>query len=123
MAPKETEKSTESRKEMPAGPQRLVNDAAALQAFGLNTMTGMGVAWAEALSDMGSEVLSFVADRIKEDVKTQHKMLHCKDLGELQHIQAEFVQNAIEQYQAETGKLVEMSRHMMRRADKDGDVN
>ena len=81
----------------------------ALQASGFGNMMGMGTAWAEAFSDMGAEFLGFLADRIKEDVKTQHKILHCKDINELQHIQAEFVQTAIEQYQAETGKLMEMS--------------
>lgn len=80
-----------------------------LQKAGLGNMMGIGGAWVEALSDMGAEVLAFVADRIKEDVKTQHEILHCKDLAELQNIQARFLQKAIDQYQAETGKLVEMS--------------
>lgn len=101
------------------GPQQMMDDAAALQAYGFNTMTSMGVAWVEALSDMGSEVLSFVADRIKEDVKTQHRLLHCKDVDELQEIQAEFVQKAIDQYRDETGKLVEMSRNFASKAEAD----
>ncbi len=86
-----------------------MSDIAALQAFGFNNMTSFGTAWVETLSDMGSEVLSFVADRIKEDVKTQHEILHCDDMAELQKIQARFVQTAIDQYTAETGKLIEMS--------------
>jgi hypothetical protein len=80
-----------------------------LQKAGFGNMLGMGTAWVEALSDWNAEVVSFVADRIKEDVKTQHEILHCKNVGELQHIQAQFIQKAIDQYQAETGKLVEMS--------------
>lgn len=79
-----------------------------LQEAGLGNMLGLGTAWMEAVSDMGAEVASFVAERIREDVKTQHKILHCKDVKELQHIQAEFIQKAMDQYQAETGKLVEM---------------
>ena len=97
----------------------LVSDVATLQSYGFQAMSGMGVAWAEAFSEMGSEVLSFVADRIKEDVKTQHRMMHCKDMGELQKIQAEFVQTAINQYTAETGKLVEMSQDLMSIPTKD----
>ena len=81
---------------------------AALQASGFGNMMGVGTAWAEAFSDMSAEFLGFLAERIKEDVKTQHKVLHCKDMQELQHIQAEFVQTAIDQYQDETGKLMEM---------------
>ena len=36
-----------------------------------------------------------------------------RHIRELQHIQAEFVQTAIDQYQAETGKLVEMSSNAL----------
>lgn len=82
---------------------------AQLQESGFGNMMGMSTAMMEAFSDMGAEVVSFVADRIKEDVKTQHEILHCKDVGDLQHIQAQFIQKAVDQYQEETGKLVEMS--------------
>ena len=43
----------------------------------------LSTAWIESLADLGSEVTSFVADRIREDVKTQHAILHCKSLAEL----------------------------------------
>ena len=89
-----------------------MQDVAALQALGLRSVTGLGTQWSEVLNDMGSEVLAFVASRVREDVKTQHKMLHCKDMVELQAIQTEFVRTAIEQYTAETGKLVEMSQQL-----------
>lgn len=74
----------------------------------LGNMMGLGTYWMEAVSDMGVEVASFIAARIKEDVKTQHAILHCKTPAELHHIQADFVQTAVEQYQAETGKLIQM---------------
>ena len=79
----------------------------------------MNTAWAEAFSEMSSEFIRFLSDRISEDVKTQHQILHCKDIRELQHIQAEFVQKAIDQYQAETGKLIEMSTTLFSQAVKD----
>ncbi|MFL4471126.1 phasin family protein [Tateyamaria armeniaca] len=80
-----------------------------LQEAGLGNMMGLSTAWVEALSDMGAEVASFVAERIKEDVKTQHQILHCKNVTDLQHIQGQFIQKAMEQYQVETGKLLKMS--------------
>lgn len=80
-----------------------------LQKAGLGNLMGMNTAWIEAVSDLSAEVAGFVAERIKEDVKTQHEILHCKSVTDLQHIQAQFLQKAIDQYQAETGKLVEMS--------------
>lgn len=100
-----------------------LNTLAQLQEAGLGNLMGMSTAWVEALSDMGAEVASFVADRIKEDVKTQHEILHCKNVADLQHIQGQFVQKAIDQYQAETGKLLQMgteafATHADGKADK-----
>ena len=80
-----------------------------LQEAGFGNMMGMSTAWIESLSDLSAEMVSFVAERIKEDVKTQHKVLHCKNMAELQHVQSEFLQKAMDQYQAETGKLMDMS--------------
>jgi hypothetical protein len=117
MPVKSTEETSKSGAVTPR-PTKAMDDAAALQAYGFNTMTGMGVAWMQALSEMGSEVMSFVAERIQEDVKTQHQLLHCKDVGEMQRIQSDFVRKAVEQYQAETGKLVEMSRTMIWTPDR-----
>ncbi len=101
--------ATKSQTEAKTTASDPVSTMAALQTSGFGNMMGLGKAWAEAFSEMSSEFVGFLADRIKEDVKTQHKILHCKDMKELQHIQAEFVQTAINQYQAETGKLMEMS--------------
>ncbi len=84
-----------------------------LQKAGLGPLTWMGTAMLENMSALGSEVTQFIADRIKEDVKTQHQILHCKDMTTLQRIQSEFVQKAVEQYTAETGKLVKMSTDFM----------
>lgn len=79
-----------------------------LQDSGLGSMTWMGTAWTEAMSDLGSEIISFVAERIQEDVKTQHEILHCKTLSELQQAQAAFLERAYVQYTVETGKLLKL---------------
>ncbi len=89
-----------------------------LQEAGMGNLMGLGTAWIEAMSAMSAEVAGFVADRIKEDVKTQHEILHCKNVADLQHIQAQFMQRAIDQYQAETGKLVEMGTKAFAPPDK-----
>lgn len=85
-----------------------LNAITQLQEAGLGNIMGMGTAWIEAVGDMSAEVAQFVAERIKEDVKTQHEILQCKNVSDLQSVQAQFIQKAINQYQAETGKLVEM---------------
>ena len=91
-----------------------------LQKIGFGNMTGFGTAWIEGMSDLGAEVLGFVANRVKEDVQAQHEMLHCKDLTELQKMQTKFVKKAIEQYTAETGKLVDMSNSVISNAVAQG---
>ncbi len=79
------------------------------QNTGLDPLSWMGTAWIEAMSDLGSELASFVAERIREDVKTQHEILHCKSVAEMQAIQAAFMERAYVQYTVETGKLIEKS--------------
>ncbi|UWR21828.1 phasin family protein [Sulfitobacter sp. S190] len=89
-----------------------------LQEAGMGNLLGIGTAWLEAMSAMSAEVAGFVAERIKEDVKTQHEILHCKNVADLQHIQGQFMQKALDQYQAETGKLVEMGTKAFTSSDK-----
>ena len=74
------------------------NDPAALgQAFlkqfedaGLGSMNWMGTNWFEAMAEMNSEVMSFIAARISEDAKTQQELLQCKSAEELQKAQLAF---------------------------------
>ncbi|QPH52940.1 phasin family protein [Pontivivens ytuae] len=97
-------------------------DIATMQKLGFDNFSAMGTTWAETMSELGSEVVSFMAERIREDVKTQHEILHCKNMSDLQKIQARFMQKAIDQYTAETGKLVEMSQTLFAPARKGPDA-
>ncbi|MCT4371476.1 phasin family protein [Yangia mangrovi] len=62
----------------------------------------------ETMLDIGAELQSFTAERVREDVATQHRMLHCKTPGELIHIQSAFFQKASEDYRAHWGRLAEL---------------
>mgnify|MGYP001827623066 CR=1 FL=1 len=86
-----------------------------IQSAALDPTRWLGTAWLEGMGQIGAELADFLAARIGEDVKTQHEILHCKDPAELQTIQARFMARAVEQYSAETGKLVEMSQDMITR--------
>ena len=104
-----------SKKETSTSEDPVAIGQAFLQQFedaGLGPMRWMGTAWFEAMADMNSEVVNFVAERIKEDVKTQHELLHCKSAEELQQAQLTFLDKAYKQYTDETGKLVKMSLDM-----------
>lgn len=84
------------------------SDMTAQPPIGFNTLASFSTQWVETLGEMGSEVLSFVAERVREDVKTQHELLHCDDIEEMREIQARFLRRTIEQYTRETGKLIEI---------------
>lgn len=75
---------------------------------GLGPMRLLCTAWFEKMADMNTELASFVADRVREDVKTQHEMLHCKSTDDLRKAQFAFMEKAYAQYTAETGKLVQL---------------
>ena len=100
----------------------ITNAMTELQSAGFGSMTWLGTAWIETMGEMSSEVLQFIAARIKEDVKTQQAILHCKNADEMRTIQSEFVQTAIDQYTAETGKLVKIGNEMFSAAVKAKDA-
>jgi hypothetical protein len=75
----------------------------------------IGAAWAEAIAGLGGEAVRFLSERVQEDVDLQHRLLHAGSLEEARHIQAQFLQTAIDQYTAETGRMVELSEEMAAR--------
>ena len=79
------------------------------QQAGLSAMNWMGAGWLERMSDLGSEWMTFLSERVAEDVKFQHALLHASSPTELHQLQADFVQKAIDQYTAETGKMIELT--------------
>jgi hypothetical protein len=72
----------------------------------------------DALSRKISGIRVVQVERIKEDVKTQHEILNCKDAADLNKIQMRFVQTAIDDYTAESGKLIEMYQEILQSSTK-----
>jgi hypothetical protein len=66
----------------------------------------MGAAWAEAMAEMGGDMLHFAADRLQADLDTQQRLFAAQGPQDVRHILAEFTQTAIDQYSAETGRFV-----------------
>ncbi len=71
-----------------------------------------GQAAVDTWLDMVDEMSAFVARRVHEDLQAQHRMLHSHSPKELQRIQAEFMQKAVEDYQKETSRLAEIARKL-----------
>jgi len=82
----------------------------AMQATKFPTAPGIGSEWIESVIQMGSEVLNFMATRVQQDVQMQHALMQAKGVAEVQHIQAQFFQKAMDDYAAESAKLLEIGR-------------
>ncbi len=82
------------------------------QQMGLKSMNLMGVDWVERMSDISAEMFGFMAERFKKDVELQHRLLHCKTPAELQKVQIDFFQTAIDRYTEETGRMMELGQKM-----------
>ena len=80
---------------------------------GLGTLRWVCAVWLDAMADMNTEVVNFVAKRIKEDVKTQRELLHCTSLEDVQHAQLTYLNTAYHHYTDETGKLVKMGLDLL----------
>lgn len=106
-------KPTKSPSASQLEPEKIFQTLTNAQTAGLGSLSWLGTKWVETMSDFGAEWLSFVAERVKQDVKTQHDLLHASNLGEVQHIQAQFLQRAMDDYRDETGKIVEFCSKAM----------
>lgn len=95
------------------GPENVWRAVTKVQLGGLGSLSWLGTKWVETMGDLGAEWLSFVADRIRDDVKVQHELMHARSLAEIQSIQAAFLQKTIQDYQAETGRMVEFCADTM----------
>ncbi|SMX34341.1 phasin family protein [Actibacterium lipolyticum] len=95
-----------------------VSTLATAQAEGAGMITAFNTAMMQAMARYGTEFTEFVSKRLQEDMKTQHEILGCRDIGKLGDIQATFVKTAMDQYSAETGKLLQMSNEIMDEAFK-----
>jgi len=85
----------------------------ALQKAGLTALPWFNGRAAEKIGSIGAEFVEFLAERIREDVKTQHQLLQCRDIAEAQRIQQTFLQTAADQYAAQTGRMVELGNELM----------
>lgn len=96
-----------------AGPVPGMEAITEWQQKGLDAMASFGTAWVEQMNEAGAEMLSFMADRVSQDIAFQQQVLQCKDPVALNKLQAEYIRTAMEQYRAETGKMVEISQSLI----------
>ncbi|GHF52585.1 phasin family protein [Seohaeicola zhoushanensis] len=71
----------------------------------IRPMSNFGVAMADAWADLIAESASFIAQRLRQDARTQHAILHCRSASDLHEIHASFFQKAIDDYQDEAARM------------------
>lgn len=84
-----------------------------LQAAGFGTMAAMGTVFAEAMNEIGTEAVRFMARRLEQDMETRARIFSCTDIEDLRAMQTEFVRTSLESYSAETGRMLEISDRLM----------
>ena len=70
----------------------------------------------EGIERVRQEVVEFVSTRIRCDIETQQELLRCRNFDELRRIQARFVRTTMDQYTAETRRLMEIGAQAFRRS-------
>lgn len=78
------------------------------QPFGTGLPLAAGAVAIQAWSEVGTEALRFLWDRLQQDVRTQNALLACTSLEELRKVQAEFFTAAQQQYADEARKVLDI---------------
>ena len=86
---------------------------AKMQKEGLGNLAELNTAVLESFGDMSTEMAKFIAQRIEEDVRVQHELLHCKSLNEAQQIQMNFLEQAFRQYQEGAARMLDIGTHAL----------
>lgn len=76
---------------------------------GVGSAAWMGAAWTQRAAEAAAEVTRFTTHRLVDDLRTQGEMLRCRDLAALQSVQGRYVQRLIDQYAAETVRLLRLA--------------
>ncbi|MEM6391016.1 MAG: phasin family protein [Pseudomonadota bacterium] len=87
-----------------------------LQAAGFGTLAAMGSAFADALNEMSSEAVGFMARRLEEDLDTQRRIFACTSMEDLQAVQSDFLRTAMARYSEETGRIMAIGDRLVRTA-------
>lgn len=89
-------------------PPSLGRSMARMGSVGIGSAAWLGAAWTRRVADAAVEVARFAGHRLGDDLRTQAEMLRCRDLAALQSVQGRFLQRAIDEYAAETARLMRL---------------
>ena len=70
----------------------------------------------EGMEKVRQEVVDFVSTRIRHDMETQQELLRCRNFDELREVQTRFIKTAMDQYTAESTRLMEIGSEAFQRS-------
>ncbi len=92
-----------------------------MQQAAFDPLRWVNTAWLESALEANEELKEFLSRRIKEDIRTQHEILNCKNPAALQEIQTRFIRKALEDYAAETGVMIKMGQAFVKKMSRNGE--
>lgn len=72
-----------------------------------------GAAVLAGLNRVQREMADFVAERVRQDMETQARLLRCRSLDEVRDLQMRFFRTAVDQYAAEAARLMAIGNGML----------
>jgi hypothetical protein len=79
-----------------------------IERAGTSILTGM--------SEIQKEIAGFVSERIRQDLETQRELFACRTIDDVREVQSRFLRTTIDQYSAETSKLMQLGAEVFARA-------
>jgi len=79
-------------------------------------LESIGQAVLDGATRMQQELVDFVSTRVREDMETQKELLRCRNFDDLREVQTKFFHTAVEQYAAESKRILELSSKVVQRS-------
>jgi hypothetical protein len=86
------------------------------QAGAVHAVESTGHAVLEGMARVQKEVVDFVSTRIRQDMETQKELLRCRNFDELREVQTRFLKTAMDQYAAESKRLMQLGSEVFARS-------
>jgi hypothetical protein len=95
---------------------RLIDTVTLNQQEAIDGVEAAGHALACGLEAAQREIADFVSERIRQDLDTQHALLLCRTLHEVQQVQFDFLRRAVGQYGGEATRLLQIGGRIAARS-------
>ena len=90
-------------------PPEQLDQITAFNNTAMDAFTKASQAYVSAMAAVNGEVFRFVTRRLRQDVEVGQSLTGCDDLSKAAGVQQEWARKAMDDYMAETGKLMELA--------------